>query len=124
MRRGARLRTRVVAVLLWSGSALAAHAQTGAEVRGTVFDSLSSRPLAGALVQLAATDSLGSVLATVTSDSAGTFTLQGIARGRYRLGFFHPLLDSLGLTAALRELEVTRDRVSVSLATPSAETIR
>ncbi|MCU0635421.1 MAG: carboxypeptidase-like regulatory domain-containing protein, partial [Gemmatimonadaceae bacterium] len=33
-------------------------------------------------------------------------------------------LDSLGLTAALRELEVTRDRVSVSLATPSAETIR
>jgi hypothetical protein len=60
-----------------------------ASITGVVFDSTTSRPLAGALVSLAGTAD------SARSDAEGRFTLPHLAEGVYALGFAHPRLDSL-----------------------------
>ncbi|CAA9339504.1 MAG: hypothetical protein AVDCRST_MAG68-2930, partial [uncultured Gemmatimonadetes bacterium] len=63
-----------------------------ARVTGVVWDSTRARPLAAARVVLEGTER-----AAVT-DSAGRFTLGGVAEGAYSLTFSHPRLDSLRYT--------------------------
>src|SRR5688500_18555648 len=77
-------------------------------VSGVVHDSIARRPLAGATVQLVATDSIGRFGRTTVSDSLGRFSIADVPEGRYRLGFFHAKLDSLGVDAPLREVYVDR----------------
>ena len=57
---------------------------------GTVDDGLRGGPLAGAVILLD-----GQPRQAVT-DSIGWFRLDSVAAGRYRVGIFHPILDSLG----------------------------
>ena len=62
---------------------------------------------------------------TATTDSLGRFTLGGVPDGRYTLGFFHPMLDSLGLDPRLREVRVDRQRpVRADLGVPSPARLR
>jgi len=90
--------------------ATAAHAAAAqSTVAGVATDSLARRPLSDAVVQLVSADSVGRYGASATSDSLGRFAFGGVPRGRYMLGFFHPLLDSLGIEAPLRELRVDAD---------------
>jgi len=97
----------------------------GATVSGVVHDSLSGGPLAGATVQLAGAGSLQSFVRTVLSDSAGRFTVRDVPSGRFTLGFFHPMLDSLGLEPPLRELHVDGHLpVRADLAIPSPTRLR
>jgi len=96
----------------------------GVAVSGVVRDSIARAPLAGAWVQLVAADSAGPSARTVLSDSLGRFTLDGVPPGRYLLGFFHPLLDTLGVEAPAREITVRQHAVRADLAIPSAERIR
>lgn len=63
---------------------------------GTVYDSLSAAPLAGATVQLVS-ERDRSVTLTTTTDSAGTYRIPAVRPGRYLAGFFHPSLDALGV---------------------------
>ena len=56
----------------------------GANLRGTVRDSLPRFGL------------------TVTADSVGQYTPGDVPMGRYVLGFFHPVPDSLGIEPTLR----------------------
>jgi Carboxypeptidase regulatory-like domain/TonB-dependent Receptor Plug Domain len=93
-------------------------------VSGVVRDSVAHLPLAGASVQLADVDDPTQV-ATAVSDSLGRFAFAGVADGRYTLGFFHALLDSLGVEAGQRELRVEAHRaVRADLATPSPAQLR
>lgn len=93
-------------------------------VRGTVFDSLSRTPLAGATVQLAgASDSVLGRMYSARTDDAGRYTIPAIVPGRYVAGFFHPMLDSLGLNFGTRTVTVSANDEVVNLATPSAPTI-
>jgi hypothetical protein len=83
-------------------------------VRGTVFDSIAGAPLAGASVRVAG----GNLRALVDLD--GRFELRGVRPGMHRLTFGHERLDSLGVTAGWRTVEVEPGGVvEVELAVPS-----
>src|SRR5262245_40298927 len=105
--------------LLLAVAARLAAAQ--APVSGTVRDSLSRRPIAGAIVQLAASARDNPLSRSTTSDSLGRFNFDDVPVGRYMVGFLHPLLDSLGIEPVVSEVEVVGHRsVRVALATPAA----
>ena len=91
-------RTIAVALAALIG-APAARGQT--VVTGTVYDSVTTTPLAGAIVQLAAQDDPKRVL-TASADSLGRYRIEGVRPGRYLAGFLHPTLDVLGLDASRR----------------------
>jgi hypothetical protein len=92
-----------------------------ADVRGTVYDSIAGQPLVGALVQLVAADSGGTYGRTAVSDSLGAFRFIDAPNGRFTLGFYHAVLDSLGLEPLVRPITVTNGgAVRADLATPSA----
>ncbi len=112
-------------ILLAGLLASPAVAQTGATVTGVVYDSLGHQPLGGAQVQIVSADPLARFGRVVTADAAGRFAFDSVPRGRYMLGFIHPVLDSIGVEAPLRELVVDGVRaVRADLATPSAARMR
>lgn len=95
-----------------------------ARVSGVVFDSLSSRPLTGAIVQLVPVSNAVSARSVQTVGS-GAFSFDSVGAGSYLLGFYHPLLDSLGIAAPLSRVDVrTTGDVRAPLAIPSALTLR
>lgn len=97
----------------------------GAVVSGIVRDSVSQTTLAGAMVQLVAADSLAREGRTTSTDSLGRYALADVPTGRYMLGFFHPMLDSLGLEPPLREVFVDDGRpVRADLCIPSPARLR
>lgn len=94
---------------------------SGATVSGVVRDTIARAPLAGAWVQLAARNSAAHFARTVATDSMGRFTINGVPPGSYALGFYHWMLDSIGVEPSYREVRVAGHRpVRVELATPSA----
>lgn len=101
-----------------------ASADSGATVRGMVHDSLTGLPLAGASVQLVSRDAARPFGATAVTDTAGTFRFADIADGDYSLGFFHPLLDTLGVETPAQALRVRDARAeNALLSVPSAATL-
>lgn len=84
-------------------------------IRGVVLDSLFARgPLAGATVMLQGAPQ------TAVSDKLGRFVLRDVPAGRYQVAFFHPILDSLEISAAPVAVDV-RDgaAATVTLGMPS-----
>lgn len=106
---------------------VAAAAQSPSDtvvVHGTVFDSLTARPMAGASVQVVRADSgHTSERFAASTDSAGTFTIRGVPTGRYLAGFYHRTLDSLGIELPDRVFDVAPRATSIALATPSPATV-
>jgi len=98
----------IVALVTRMGGAQATNTAHGASatVSGVVRDSIAHTPLAGATVQLVAADHPALFGRTTVSDSLGRFVLNDVPEGRYMIGFFHPVLDSLGIEPPLRELYV------------------
>lgn len=93
----------------------------GGSVSGTVVDSVAGAPLAGAVVQLVPNEN-ATRPRTVMSDALGRYAIHGLADGHYLIGFFHPMLDSLGLEPPVRELFVRgadTQRVDLSIASPT-----
>jgi hypothetical protein len=115
----------VVSIVAVAAAAPAASAQdtTGAAVSGVVFDSVSRRPLANADVELADAAERRAITRRVRTDAAGRFEMSNVRPGRYLVGFYHPLLDSLSLELPTRTIEVAAAPVRVSLAVPSLTTI-
>jgi hypothetical protein len=96
-------------------------AQSG-RVTGVVYDSVSMRPLVGAWVQLVDVNR-PAMSRSVESGARGEFAIDSVVPARYVLGFFHAALDSLGLKAVPRSVEVTDKEVQVTLAIPSRKSI-
>jgi protocatechuate 3,4-dioxygenase beta subunit len=90
---------------------------------GLVHDSLTGFPLPGAVVQLVEGDGTGDARSVITDDR-GRFQFADLAPGRYRVGFYHPRLDTLGIEAPVRTLQMHTDATDVLLAVPSAAHIR
>lgn len=97
----------------------------GAIVSGIVRDSIAAAPLAGAMVQLVAADSQARGGRMAVADSVGRYMLADVPAGRYTLGFFHPMLDSLGLEPPLQEVLVASHApIRVDLGIPSPARLR
>src|SRR5580693_8593124 len=101
-----------------------APARTGAphsplgSIIGVVIDSLHGRALSGAQVSVEGLPSLA------LTDSLGRFRIDSVPPGKYRIGVFHPLLDSLNLSIASPQLAVGADStLIVKFATPSTVTL-
>lgn len=99
--------------------------QTGTIVSGFVHDSLSGRSLIGAAVQLVPNDAGNTFSGTMFSDSSGKYTFADVPDGKYTLGFYHPLLDSLGMEAYARVLSVNRQgAIRADMSIPPATRMR
>jgi hypothetical protein len=60
----------------------------------------------------------------VLTDSLGHFRIDSVPAGQYRIGIFHPVLDSLGMSIASPPLTVPAGKtIALAFATPSAPTI-
>lgn len=95
-------------------------------IEGTVYDSLTMRPLAGAVVQLATVPVDGRVgaIRTAQTDSAGRYVFASVGSGTYLLGFQHVAMDSLGIRGPVHRVDVRTDtRTRVPLAIPSPMSI-
>ncbi len=114
----------------WTGAPAAPPPQTASRpaapqapprlgaIAGVVIDSLDGGPLIGAQI------SVEGINSQVLTDSSGRFHLDSVPPGRYRIGIFHPILDSLGISIASPPLDVAADStLSLAFATPSAPTI-
>jgi hypothetical protein len=118
----------LVALLASPGTRAAAQQETQGSntlgaVAGTVYDSLSGRPLGGATVRLAASDLHGGVL-SATTDSGGSFLIGGVQPGEYLVAFTHPFLDSLGLDVPPLKLRVDGSTPRLSLSIPTQHAVR
>lgn len=117
------LGTRVACMLgvtlaLVLGAASTAAAQ--ATVRGTLVDSLrAGGPVAGAEVVLMGAQR------RATTERGGRFEFTDLPAGRYTVAYWAPWLDSLGLPALQREVQVRGSRTEiVTLSTPSRATVQ
>lgn len=113
-------RRQALALTLLLIAALPLGAQV--TVVGTVTDSVSHHPLAGALVQIMR-DSSRETHGT-NSDSVGAFRFDSLSPGSYIIGFFDPMLDSLGIELSPRRVIVgPGSPTRIDLAIPSPGTI-
>src|SRR5690348_14827371 len=77
-------------------------------VSGFVLDSLRELPLAGATVLISNTTFTG------ITDPSGRFRIvtHGLPDGVYQVGFFHPTLDSLGISPPTQPVMIGRGKTS------------
>jgi hypothetical protein len=110
---------RLAAVLLLCMGTLHAQPPATATITGVVFDSLFTRQaLVGAQVWLEGTEQ------TARTDATGRFRFGSVAAGKYTVMVLHPTLDSAGVPAPSREIDVTAgDTLDVPLGTPSDRTV-
>ena len=86
-------------------------------ITGLVADSLNGGPLVGAQI------SVEGINSQAVTDSTGRFRVDSVPPGTYRVGVFHPVLDSLALSLASPPLTITAgSTLSLIFATPSAQT--
>lgn len=105
-------------------NAASAAVPATARLTGVVYDSLARRPLAGAVVQVVQATDL-TAARSATSDSLGRFALDGLAPGRYLVGFYHPVLEVLGVDLTPRTLNVTANGPNAApLAVPGPSVIK
>ena len=118
--------------LFWSLSLLAASAVHGQQtdparagashelhsVNGVVIDSLHLRPLVGASVVVTGTSRFA------TTDSSGEFRIDSLARGSYKLGVYHPYLDSLRVAIVTNDTPIPlAEGKRLIVGVPSASTL-
>lgn len=102
-----------------------ARSASGATISGVVYDSIARSPLAGADIQLVSADNPALLGPTTVSDASGRYTLADVPDGRYKLGFFHPMLDSIGVDLPARDITVSGPRaIHADLAIPGPARIR
>ena len=96
----------------------AARANRPSRITGVVIDSLHETALTNADVVIDGTNR------SARTDSGGIFHLDSVPPGAIRLGVFHPLLDSVGVSIVSPPLVVRAgDSLVITLATPSSATI-
>jgi hypothetical protein len=101
---------RILGLLLVASSGAGGQ---GVTVRGIAYDSLHARPLGGAFVTIGQRG--------VSTDSAGRFTIEGVAPGSYRVTAQHDDIDRLGMSAVGALVRVTDGRDPIVVSLPSFE---
>ncbi len=77
-------------------------------ISGFVRDSLAGTPLSGATIQLVLSAAPWIAGRLAKSDSIGRYRIDSVPAGQYLIGFTHPRLDSLGLDAVNKTIEVDK----------------
>lgn len=112
------VRASLLAGLAVVNIAISASAQQVGSVAGTIFDSVSVRPLAGADVYI-----WNTAIRTLTDD-AGNFELLDVPSGDHKVVFLHQMLLEMGVSTGARDVEVRAgEEARVALGTPSPRTI-
>jgi hypothetical protein len=75
-------------------------------ISGRVYDSVAKAPLAGATVELVASPPGTVNPIRVTTDSVGRYAMTDVSPGKYVLGFYHAVLDSIGIEPPFVRIEV------------------
>ena len=92
-------------------------------ISGAVYDSVGRRHLGDAIVQIARVDR-PSEARSVRTGIDGAYRFDGLTTGAWLLGFFHPVLDSLGLESPLLQVTIAdATPVRAMLAIPSPQRI-
>lgn len=121
----ARICQALTRAVLLACAPIALHAQrpVQARVTGLVYDSVSHRPLSGAMVRIVkASDP--SVGRSATSDLFGRFVYDSVPAGAWLATFLHPVLDSLRLEPGVVRIDIQEaGEVVVPLTVPSAHTL-
>jgi hypothetical protein len=114
---GRHIRRGWLAVLL---GGIAGEVGAQGSIRGYLVDSLrAGGPVAGAEVVLMGAQR------RATTERDGGFAFADVPEGRYTVAYWAPWLDSLGMPAIQREVQVRNGRTeAVSLATPSQRSIQ
>lgn len=100
-----------------SGPLTAPQPQSLGRIQGTLFDSLTMKPVAGANVMLMSSGR------SARSDSRGRFAFDSVSTGQHEIGFSAPALDSAGLGVMGRTVTIAPNQsVKANLATPSFRT--
>ena len=125
------MRTHAYRILLLASSSVLiaqsadAQADQRGRLEGTVTDSVHARPLVGVRVVALGVDGGPESRGSASTDSSGRYRIESLLPGRYRIGFESPLLDSLEITLAPREVAVAEGAVAAGdLALPSAAKLR
>ena len=106
-------------------SSAGAQADQRGRLEGTVTDSVHARPLAGVRVVALAADARSDSRHAASTDSLGRYRLDSLRPGRYLVGLESPLLDSLEIYLAPREVAVAEGAVATTdLALPPATKLR
>ncbi len=114
---------QTIALLLTLPLARAGAQSATASLRGTVYDSVAGRPMAGAALHLvnAAAPEANRV---VRADSLGRFRIDSIAAGEWLIGLMGARLDSLGIEQLVKRITLRERRTSrITVAIPSAHTL-
>lgn len=94
-----------------------------ARVFGTVWDSVSARPLTDATVRVVRSDD-PSVGRSATTNANGRFRFDSLPGGTWIATFLHPVIDSLRLEPGIARIEITEaGEVELPLAIPSPRTL-
>jgi hypothetical protein len=93
-----------------------ASTQVLVRLRGVAYDSVASRPLAGAMITLDA-------VRTAFADESGVFAFDSVAPGPALIEMTHAVLDSMGLPGVARRIQVPAGDMAVTLAVPSFATL-
>jgi len=89
-----------------------------ASLKGMVFDSTAMEPLGGARVAVLGTSAI------TDADPSGHFELSEIPEGSFWVSFFHPRLQSLGVSAPSRQIKFEAGKTTtIELAVPSERTL-
>ena len=90
------------------GITLPALLSAQSSISGFVRDSLAGTPLGGATIQLVLSATPWIAGRMAKSDSIGRYRIDSVPAGQYLIGFTHPRLDSLGLDAVNKTIEVDK----------------
>jgi hypothetical protein len=113
-----------ILALCLSGSVAGAQVTTRVRLTGSVLDSITMTPLAGAAIQLVSAADSGRSTRSARSDSLGNFAVDSLPVGAYLIGFYHPMLDLLAMEEITYAVAVqSKGSATVSLATPSPATV-
>ena len=109
-------RGALIAFSVMLSSPAIAAAQGPLTLRGVAYDSIASRPLAGAMITLNA-------VRTAFSDERGAFSFDSVSPGTLTFDMTHAVLDSMGLPGIAARIAITGAMTPVTLAIPSFATL-
>ncbi len=96
---------------------------TVARISGTVFDSITMRPISAATIRMVRAEN-PAIGRSATSDDLGRFAFDSVDNGSWLATFLHPLLDSLRVEPGILRIDVTEPgEIALPLATASPRTM-